>query len=253
MHDTLSYFQENPVNRKYHHNKITFSMVYGFTENFMLPLSHDEVVHGKGPLIDKMPGDEWQRFANLRLLFSYMFTHPGTKLLFMGGEFAQTTEWSIERGLDWKLLDKPNHQGIKALVRDLNLLYKESTALYEQQFAQEGFAWINHGDHLKSILSYVRKGKKEGDMLLVVCNFTPVPHAGFRVGVPLAGSYTEVLNSNNKAYQGTGDLLNPKAIKADKKEWDGQDYSIELNVPPLGVTVLKCKAAAKRKAKPKEA
>jgi 1,4-alpha-glucan branching enzyme len=228
-------------------------MVYGFTENFMLPLSHDEVVHGKGPLIDKMPGDEWQRFANLRLLFSYMFTHPGTKLLFMGGEFGQTTEWSIERGLDWKLLDKPNHEGIKALVRDLNKLYKESTALYEQQFVQEGFAWINHGDHLKSILSYVRKGKQEGDLLLVVCNFTPVPHEGFRVGVPLSGTYTEVLNSNNVAYQGTGDLLNPQAIKADKKEWDSQDYSIAVNVPPLGVTVLKCKARAKRKAAAKKA
>ncbi|MEL7220348.1 MAG: 1,4-alpha-glucan branching protein GlgB [Bacteroidota bacterium] len=247
MHDTLSYFQEDPVNRKYHHNKITFSMVYGFTENFMLPLSHDEVVHGKGPLLDKMPGDEWQRFANLRLLFSYMYTHPGTKLLFMGGEFGQTTEWSIERGIDWPLLEKENHQGIKTLVRDLNHLYKESTALYEQQFNPEGFAWINHGDHLKSVLSYVRKGKEEGDLLLVVCNFTPVPHDDFRVGVPYSGSYTEVLNSNDASYGGSGDLLNPKAIRANKKEWDGQEYSIGLKLPPLGVTVLKCKMRAKRK------
>lgn len=244
MHDTLNYFKLDPIHRQFHHNQITFSMVYGFTENFMLPLSHDEVVHGKGPLIDRMPGDEWQRFANLRLLFGYMYTHPGTKLLFMGGEYGQTTEWNIEKGLDWSLLEEENHIGISDWVKALNHLYKNSTALYEQQFVEAGFEWINHGDHQRSVLSYMRQGKKKKDIMVVVCNFTPVPHEGFRVGVPAAGTYEEVLNSNAAAYQGTDHLLNPKPIKADKKEWDGRDHSIEFNLPPLAVTVFKLKGRA---------
>ena len=250
MHDTLNYFKLEPIHRQFHHNQITFSMVYGFTENFMLPLSHDEVVHGKGPLLDRMPGDEWQRFANLRLLFGYMFTHPGTKLLFMGGEFGQNSEWNIEKGLDWTLLEKPDHQAVNDWVADLNALYTGNTALYEQQFVQEGFAWINHGDHQRSVLSYLRQGKKEGDVMIIICNFTPVPHEGFRVGVPLPGTYTEVLNSNAAKYQGTDHLLNPKPIKADDKEWDNLEYSIEFNLPPLGITVFSVKPV-KKKAKKK--
>ncbi|MEL6833175.1 MAG: 1,4-alpha-glucan branching protein GlgB [Bacteroidota bacterium] len=242
MHDTLNYFKLDPIHRQYHHNQITFSMVYGFTENFMLPLSHDEVVHGKGPLLDRMPGDEWQRFANLRLLFGYMFTHPGTKLLFMGGEYGQNSEWNIEQGLDWALLEADNHKGVQDWVKALNKLYKNSTALYEQQFVQGGFEWINHGDHQRSVLSYLRQGKAEDDTMVMVCNFTPVPHEGFRVGVPAAGTYEEVLNSNAATYQGTDHLLNPKPIKADEKEWDSRDYSIEFNLPPLAIAVFKLKA-----------
>jgi len=247
MHDTLNYFQNDPINRKYHHNSITFSLVYAFTENFMLPLSHDEVVHGKGPLIDKMPGDEWQRFANLRLLFGYMFAHPGTKLLFMGAEFGQNSEWSIEAGLDWTLPAKKFHKGLQTWVKKLNHLYQESTALYEQQFVPEGFDWINHGDHQRSVLSFLRKGKKEGDVLVIACNFTPVPHENFRIGVPAAGTYTEILNSNEEVYQGTGHLLNPQPIKADKQEWDGRDYSIGFHLPPLGIVVFKYQKAARKK------
>jgi len=247
MHDTLNYFQNDPINRKYHHNSITFSLVYAFTETFMLPLSHDEVVHGKGPLIDKMPGDEWQRFANLRLLFGYMFAHPGTKLLFMGAEFGQNSEWSIEAGLDWTLPAKKFHKGLQTWVKKLNHLYQESTALYEQQFVPEGFDWINHGDHQRSVLSFLRKGKKEGDVLVIACNFTPVPHENFRIGVPAAGTYTEILNSNEEVYQGTGHLLNPQPIKSDKQEWDGRDYSIGFHLPPLGIVVFKYQKAARKK------
>ena len=247
MHDTLNYFQNDPINRKYHHNSITFSLVYAFTENFMLPLSHDEVVPGKGPLIDKMPGDEWQRFANLRLLFGYMFTHPGTKLLFMGAEFGQNSEWNIEAGLDWTLPAKKFHKGIQTWVKKLNHLYQESTALYEQQFVPEGFDWINHGDHQRSVLSFLRKGKKEGDILVIACNFTPVPHENFRIGVPKAGTYAEILNSNEAEYQGTGHLLNPQPIKADKQEWDGRDYSIGFHLPPLGIVVFAYQKTAGKK------
>ncbi len=247
MHDTLAYFKNDPIHRQYHHHSITFSLVYAFTENFMLPLSHDEVVHGKGTLLTRMPGDEWQRFANLRALFGYMFTHPGTQLLFMGGEFGQTTEWNIEAGLDWPLLDTPFHQGMKEWVKTLNHFYKGSTALYEQQFTDQGFEWINLGDHQKSVISYVRKGKKASDQLVIVCNFTPITHTAFRAGVPGAGTYTEVLNSDAAKFGGTGEHANTKPIKADKKEWDGKDHSIEFTLPPLGVVAFSYKKAATRK------
>ena len=240
MHDTLKYFLEEAVHRQYHHNQITFSLVYAFSENFQLPLSHDEVVHGKGPLIDKMRGDNWQRFANLRLMFSYMFTHPGAKLLFMGGEFAQTKEWNFEKSLEWDLLQYPAHQGVQLLVKDLNELYKNSTALYEQQFSPEGFAWIDHADYKRSVLIYVRKGVKKKDMLLVVCNFIPVLREKFRVGVPRAGTWVEILNSDDKKYGGAGNI-NENPAKSIKKEWHEQANSIEIMMPPLGVSIFKIK------------
>ena len=238
MHDTLSYFLEDPINRKYHHNKITFSLVYAFSENFQLPLSHDEVVHGKGPLMGRMPGDEWQRFANLRILFTYMWTHPGTQLLFMGGEFGQTSEWKLEKGLEWDLLEHDYHKGIKALIQDLNKLYNKSKALYEQQFSPEGFQWIDHNDNEKSVLSYARKGTKDTDQMLIVCNFTPVLREDFRVGVPTSGTWKEILNSDDKKYQGSG-KVNKKAVVADEMHWNNQDYSIPMILPPLGVSVWK--------------
>jgi 1,4-alpha-glucan branching enzyme len=238
MHDTLDYFKHDPIHRQYHHNEITFSLVYAFTENFMLPLSHDEVVHGKGALMDRMPGDEWQRFANLRLLYGYMFTHPGTKLLFMGGEFGQTSEWSLEKGLAWDLLQYDFHKGVQAWLKDLNALYRDSTALYERQFEGSGFEWIDHGDYQKSVLMYARKGKHEKDLMVVALNFTPVPYEDFRLGVPAQGTYREVLNSDKKAYGGTDHHLNPKAVKAEKKEWNGRDYSISIKLPPLGIAIL---------------
>lgn len=240
MHDTLKYFMNDPIHRNYHHNQITFSLVYAFSENFQLPFSHDEVVHGKGPLIGRMPGDEWQKFANLRLMYSYMFTHPGTQLLFMGGEFGQTSEWNFEQGLEWNLLEHDFHKGTQALVQDLNDLYKNSTALYEQQFSPEGFQWIDHHDHGRSILSYVRKGKKKKDLLLVVCNFTPVTRENFRIGVPLAGTWREVHNSDDAKYGGANNL-NTAPQKSIKKEWNGQTNSIEITLPPLGVAVFKLK------------
>ncbi|MEM1216880.1 MAG: alpha amylase C-terminal domain-containing protein, partial [Bacteroidota bacterium] len=211
------------------------------------PLSHDEVVHGKGTLLTRMPGNNEQRFSNLRALYGYMFTHPGTKLLFMGGEIGQTTEWNIEKGVDWGLLEHEHHAGMKAWVSALNRLYTSSTALYEQQFDQKGFEWINHGDHQKSVLSYQRKGKDAKDRIVVVCNFTPVPYEGFRVGVPTKGSYEEVLNSNATTYGGTGDLLNHKAIKAEVKEWDGLDHSIAFDLAPFGVTIFRLKTIRRKK------
>jgi 1,4-alpha-glucan branching enzyme len=245
MHDTLDYFKKEPIHRKYHHGEITFSLIYAFTENFMLPLSHDEVVHGKGPLIDRMPGDEWQRFANLRLMYGYMYTHPGTKLLFMGGEYGQTSEWNIERGLEWWLLEFSPHKGMQAWVRDLNKFYAAYPALYEKQFQPEGFEWVEHGDWENSVLAYLRKGEKADDYLLVICNFTPVTREGFRIGVPSSGNWKEVLNSDDKVYHGTGDHLNG-TIKADKKEWNGREYSIEFSLPPLATLVFqKAKGKAK--------
>ncbi len=238
MHDTLSYFGNDPIHRQYHHGEITFSMVYAFTENFMLPLSHDEVVHGKGPLIDRMPGDDWQRFANMRLLFGYMFTHPGTNLLFMGGEFAQTSEWSIEKGLQWWLLDYAPHQGVRSWVRQLNQFYRSSTALFEQQFDQKGFEWVDVGDHRNSVLSYIRKGKDESDFLLVVCNFTPVVRDSFRVGVPKLTTYKEVLNSDLEEYGGTGHHRNDQELTAHQLEWNNRPYHLVLRLPPLGIVVL---------------
>lgn len=238
MHDTLNYFTNDPIHRSYHHGEITFSMVYAFTENFMLPLSHDEVVHGKGPLIDRMPGDEWQRFANMRTLFGYMFTHPGTNLLFMGGEFGQTSEWDIEKGIDWGLTKYKPHEGLKNWVKALNEFYRNTPALYEQQFDGKGFEWIDHGDHLNSSLSYLRRAKDPEDSVVVIVNFTPVVRHNFRVGVPAGGTYSCILNSDDKAYGGTGNYSVDQLESVDS-EWNGRPAHLEFSLPPLGVVVLK--------------
>ena len=207
MHDTLRYFKNDPVHRKFHQNDITFSIMYAFTENFMLPLSHDEVVHGKGSLIGRMPGDEWGRFANLRLMFAYMFTHPGTKLLFMGGEFGQTAEWNHDRSLDWHLIGYDFHKGVMRFMQDLNKLYATETALYQFPFDNRGFEWVDYGDRENSVIIFIRKGLAPEDSVVVVCNFTPTPRHLYRVGVPTRGSWKEIFNSDDLKYAGSG-LLN---------------------------------------------
>lgn len=238
MHDTLQYFKKDSVYRKYHQNDITFSMTYAFTENFMLPLSHDEVVYGKNSILGRMTGDEWQRFANLRLLYGYMFTHPGAKLLFMGGEFGQSGEWNFENSLEWHLLQYDYHKGIKKCITDLNALYRNNPALYEKQFSAEGFEWINYSDSENSVLAYIRKGSKEKENLVIVCNMTPVVHENYRVGLPKSGKLSEIFNSDNTEYGGSG-VSNNKTITIDKQPWNGRDFSAEIKLPPLGILVFK--------------
>ncbi|MCP3929034.1 MAG: 1,4-alpha-glucan branching protein GlgB [Bacteroidetes bacterium] len=237
MHDTLDYFKKDPIHRQYHQGEITFSIIYAFTENFMLPLSHDEVVHGKGPLIDRMPGDEWQRFANLRLMYGYMFTHPGSKLLFMGGEFGQTSEWSIERGLEWWLTQFPYHKGVQDWVKELNNYYCNTPALYNKQFDHDGFEWIDHQDAVNSVLCYLRKGNEEDKSVVIACNFTPVARENYRIGVPSEGIWKEVLNSDDEKFSGSGISI-ADSIEADKTPWHGRDYSLNITIPPLGMIVL---------------
>jgi 1,4-alpha-glucan branching enzyme len=238
MHDTLNYFKKDPIYRKHHHNQLTFSMVYGFTENFQLPLSHDEVVHGKGSLLNRMPGDEWQRFANLRLLFGYMYTHPGTKLLFMGGEFGQSSEWNIERGLDWWLLQFSFHQGVQAWVKALNTLYKEERALYEKQFEPDGFEWIDHNNAAQSVVSYIRKGTSPDDFLVIIHNFTPVSRSNFKLGVPFPGIWSERLNGDNQSFSGSGHHEN-KPVSTSEGYWNNHPQYIEINLPPLATVIFK--------------
>lgn len=236
MHDTLEYFQKDTVYRKYHQNDLTFSMTYAFTENFMLPFSHDEVVYGKKSLIYKMPGDEWQRFANLRLLYGYMFTHPGTKLLFQGAEFGQTGEWNFEQSLDWHLLQYDFHSGIKRLITDLNQLYKSRPALYEKQFSGEGFEWINYSDHQNAVMSYIRKGNNSDENVIVVCNFTQVVRENYRIGIPKKGKLEEIFNSDAQIYGGSG-VGNGNILNIESIPYDGRDFSVGLILPPLSVTV----------------
>ena len=238
MHDTLEYFQKDTVYRKYHQNDLTFSMTYAFSENFMLPLSHDEVVYGKKSIAGKMPGDEWQKFANLRLLYGYMFMHPGTKLLFMGGEFGQSNEWNFEGSLDWHLLQYPFHEGIKKTIADLNHLYKKQPALYEKQFSQEGFEWINYSDHQNAVISFIRKGNNQKDDVVVVCNFTQIIRPNYRIGQPRKGKLTEIFNSDAIIYGGSG-VVNSKKIAIEAMPYDGRDYSAELTLAPLSVSVFK--------------
>ena len=237
MNDTLRYFAKDPMYRKWHQNDITFSLVYAFSENFMLPLSHDEVVYGKGSLIDKMPGDEWRKFANLRLLFAYMFTHPGAKLLFMGGEFAQFAEWNFQQSLDWHLYNNQPNKGMSELVKDLNKLYRAEGALFDKQFSPEGFEWIDTSDRDNAVIVYARKGFNEKDNLIVVLNFTPVPRTNYRVGVPNAGTYAEVFNSDKTQYWGSG-VVNGD-VKTQTVATHGKPNSVELSLPPLGAVVLK--------------
>ncbi|MDR3240255.1 MAG: 1,4-alpha-glucan branching protein GlgB [Clostridiales bacterium] len=237
MNDFLSYMVKDCVYRKYHHHNLTFGMVYAYTENFILVLSHDEVVHGKGSLINKMPGDLWQKFANLRLAFGFMYGHPGKKLVFMGGEFGQFDEWNEAGSLHWFLLDYEHHRQTQSYVRDLNHFYLQEKSLWQDDFTPQGFEWINCSDYERSVVSFIRKGRTEGDILAFVCNFTPVPLLEHRIGVP-AGGYREVMNSDDPKYGGSG-ILNTETLQAQKISWDGRPFSIELKVPPLGVTILK--------------
>jgi len=238
MHDTLEYFSKEPIYRKHHQNELTFSLNYAFTENFMLPLSHDEVVYGKKSILDKMPGDEWQRFANMRLLFSFMYTHPGAKLLFQGSEFGQVSEWNFQQSLEWHLLDYDVHKGAQTLVKELNKLYRKEPALHKKQFSFDGFEWINHNDHENSVISYMRKSEDEKDLVIIVCNLTPIPRENYRIGVPKSGKLKELFNSDRTEFNGSGNYLN-KILKTDSIKWDGRENSIELNLPPLAMIALK--------------
>ena len=236
MNDTLEYFKKDPVHRKYHHNEISFSMTYAFTENFMLPLSHDEVVHGKGSILSRMPGDDWQKMANARLLYAYMYTHPGSKLNFMGNEIGQWNEWKHDQSLDWHLLDWSQHQGMKKLFQDLNSLYKKEKPLHEQSYTNDGFEWIDFNDHNNSTLAYVRKDKK-GNCLLIVGNFTPSTLRGYRIGVPFDRSCSEIFNSDAEIYGGSN-VLNPE-LQIEDHGSHGKSKSINLSLPPLGISIIK--------------
>jgi len=240
MHDTLEYFSKDPIYRKYHQNNLTFSLLYAFTENFILPLSHDEVVHGKGSLIGKMPGDNWQKFANLKVLYGYMFGHPGKKLLFMGNEFGQWREWDYNSSIDWHLLQYESHRSIQLFVRDLNRLLLNEPSLYEKDFEHTGFEWIDFNDAENSVISFIRKAKKEGDFLLFIFNFTPVARFNYRIGVPLPGYYKEILNSDSSVYWGTN-LGNRGGLYAEKIPCHYRPYSLNLVLPPLSVLVFKRK------------
>jgi len=235
MNDTLHYMQEDPINRRHHHDKMTFGLVYAFTENFVLPLSHDEVVHGKGSLLQRMPGDEWQRFANLRAYYGFMWGHPGKKLLFMGGEFAQAREWNVDRSLDWHLLDHPLHRGVQMLVRDLNAAMRRYPALHQLDVEARGFAWITHEDRDNSVFSFIRKGL-DGDAVLVVSNFTPVPRHAYRIGVDAPGRYIEILNTDDARYGGSG--LHNGDLQAEPSGAHGRGHSLSLTLPPLGTIML---------------
>ncbi len=237
MHDTLQYVAKDPVHRRHHHGQLTFRSVYAFSESYVMPLSHDEVVHGKGSLLGKMPGDAWQQFANLRLLLGYLYAQPGKKLLFMGGEFGQRAEWHHEASLDWDLLESPLHAGLQRWVRDLNACYRGEPALHERDCEPAGFRWIDANDAEQSTLSFLRNGRREDDQVLVLCNFTPVPRHNFRVGVPTAGSWRELLNSDSREYGGSGQG-NLGAVESTPVSWHGQPRSLNLTLPPLAMLAL---------------
>jgi 1,4-alpha-glucan branching enzyme len=237
MHDTLDYFQREPVHRRFHHHQLTFSLMYAFSENFVLPLSHDEVVHGKGSLLQKMPGDRWQQLANLRALYAYMWAHPGKKLLFMGGELAQEREWDHAASLDWHLLEQAGHSGVQSLVRDLNRLYRTEPALHEVDFDPAGFRWLEPNDADANVLAFARLPEGQGRPLVCVCNLSPVPREGYRLGLPRGGSWRELLNTDSTFYGGS-DVGNLGAIAATGPPWHDQPQSAELRLPPLGVVWL---------------
>ncbi|WP_429158929.1 1,4-alpha-glucan branching protein GlgB [Desulfitispora alkaliphila] len=239
MNDMLQYMEKDPVNRKWHHNLITFSFMYAFSENFVLPLSHDEVVHGKKSLLDKMPGDYWQKFANLRALYGYMMAHPGKKLLFMGGELGQFIEWRHYEELQWHLLEYPMHQKLKQYVRELNEFYLSENSLWEQDCHWEGFQWIDPNDYNQSVISFRRNDKSNNDFVVVLCNFTPVVRWEYRIGVPKLGRYREVFNSDWSQYGGSGQLSGA-AIQAEEEPWHNQPYSIVVKAPPLATVYFKC-------------
>jgi len=237
MHDTLEYMARDPIHRQYHHNNLTFRMLYAFSENFVLPLSHDEVVHGKRSLLGRLPGDEWQRFANLRLLYGYMYGHPGKKLLFMGDEFGQGREWAHDESLDWHLLGYPPHAGVFRWVQDLNALYRREPALFDLDFDPAGFEWVDASDSQQSTVSFLRRGRQD-DLVLVVANFTPVVRRDFRVGVPRGGWWAEVLNSDSHHYGGSGQG-NRGGVETEPVPAHGRPHSLRLTLPPLGVLYLK--------------
>jgi 1,4-alpha-glucan branching enzyme len=238
MHDMLQYVQQNPVHRRWHHNQITFSMLYSFTENFVLPFSHDEVVHGKRSMLDKMPGDVWQKHATLRALYGYMFAHPGKKLMFMGSEFGQWREWDHDSSLDWHLLDEPLHRGLQTWVRDLNRTYEREPSLHEVDFEGPGFSWIDCQDNENSVISLIRRARNPHDFTVMIVNFTPVPRPRYRVGVPEAGWYREILNSDAWLYGGSN-MGNGGGIHTEPAVAHGFEQSLDLIVPPLGFVLLK--------------
>ncbi|MGZ8440640.1 MAG: 1,4-alpha-glucan branching protein GlgB [Candidatus Deferrimicrobiaceae bacterium] len=241
MHDTLVYMGHDPVHRKYHHDMLSFRMVYAFSENFILSLSHDEVVHGKGSLLGKMPGDTWQKFANLRLLYGYMYGQPGKKLLFMGGEFGQRREWNHDDGLDWHLLADPSHAGLSRWVEDVNALYRREPALHELDFDPAGFEWVDSHDAEQSVLTFLRKGRSTGDIILVVCNFTPVPRRNYRAGVPRGGFWREILNGDGQEYGGSGQG-NIGGADAAPIAAHGRLHALTITVPPLSTVFFKSEA-----------
>ena len=238
MNDMLKYMQMDPIYRKYHHNLITFSLMYAFSENFVLPLSHDEVVHGKKSLLDKMPGDYWQKFANLRMFYGYMIAHPGKKLLFMGGEFGQFIEWRFAHELDWMLLDYPMHKSMQDYVRKLNLLYKYEKALWEKDHSYEGFQWIDHQNYEQSIISFMRIGKNPKDFIIIVCNFTPIVYEDYKIGVPSFIHYKEIFNSDSDCFGGSNQINN-EIIKPELEKWHNQPYNIKIKIPPLATIFIK--------------
>jgi 1,4-alpha-glucan branching enzyme len=238
MHDTLHYLEHDPVHRKFHHNELTFRMLYAFTENYVLPLSHDEVVHGKRAILAKMPGDDWQKFANVRLLFGYMYTQPGKKLLFMGGEIGQWDEWDANRSLDWHLLQWPPHQGLQRFVRDLNTLYRGQPALHQRDADPAGYEWIDANDWEQSVITFTRRGHQSHERVIVALNFTPVPRTGYRIGVSEAGRWDEILNSDAPIYGGSGQG-NLGGVDAVHAGWHGRPHRIEVTLPPLGMVVFK--------------
>jgi 1,4-alpha-glucan branching enzyme len=236
MHDSLDYVAHEPVYRGYHHHQMTFSMVYAYSENYVLPISHDEVVHGKGSLLRKMPGDRWQQLANVRAYLGFMWAHPGKQLLFMGCEFAQESEWSEGRSLDWWLLDLPDHRGVALLVKELNEIYKATSALWSLDTESSGFAWIDANDATGNVFSFLRLGS-DGSALACVSNFAGTPHEGYRVGLPWAGAWTEVLNTDAESFAGSG-VGNNGGVVAAGESWHGQPASAVLRVPPLGTLWL---------------
>ncbi len=238
MNDTLRYMRHEPIHRQYHHDELTFSLIYAFHENFALPLSHDEVVHGKGSLLDQMPGDLWQKFANLRLLYGYMWGHPGKKLLFMGCEFGQWNEWNCNESLQWHLLQWESHRGVQRWVADLNRIYRREPALHQVDFDFTGFEWIDCHNYQDSALSYVRRAKDPSDFIVVSCNFTPVVRGGYRLGVPELCWYEEILNSDSMYYGGSN-VGNGPGVMAEPIPWNGRPYSIGVTLPPLGMSMLK--------------
>jgi 1,4-alpha-glucan branching enzyme len=238
MNDTLRFMQKEPIHRKYHLNEFTFSLAYAFSENFCLPLSHDEVVYGKQSLLSKMPGDNWQKFANLRLLFSHQFTHPGTKLMFMGGEFGQLEEWNHNQSLDWHLCQQSSHKGIQNIVKVLNKIYQEEPALYSKQFSHEGFEWIESNDHENSVISFLRKGQNNKQLAIVILNLTPEPREDYRIGVPLPGIWKVLFNSDKSEFGGS-DFPVSGAIMTEEINWQGKAFSLSLNLPPLAALILK--------------